>query len=190
MSIVRQAALRFGVHNRRRKLAYALWHIRQIGAESVLLVGVHAGHDGVNNLIERGLASSAPRVVGIGLDEFGPSWLHYRKADALDLPFCDGEFDFVFSNAVIEHVTDQVRFVAEHDRVGRSWMLTTPNRLFPVEAHDHTLFTHWRAGWVSRSGSVTRLLSPGDLRGMLPPDAKVHGRLWPTLVATGGSVSR
>ena len=189
MSIIRQAALRFGVHNRRRKLARALRHIRRTGSDSVLLVGVHAGDDGVNNLIERGLASAASRVVGIGLDEFGPSWLDYWKADALDLPFRDGEFDFVFSNAVIEHVTDQARFVAEHDRVGRSWMLTTPNRLFPVEAHDHTLFSHWRAGWVSRSGTVTRLLSPGDLRAMLPPDAKVRGWLWPTLVATGGTVS-
>jgi SAM-dependent methyltransferase len=62
------------------------------------------------------------------------------------LPFADGEFDVVFSNAVIEHVGDrarQRRLVVEALRVGRRVFLTTPNRRFPVEVHTRLPFVHW-----------------------------------------------
>jgi SAM-dependent methyltransferase len=67
--------------------------------------------------------------------------------DARDLrAFADGEFDVVFSNAVIEHVGDrarQRRLVVEALRVGRRVFLTTPNRRFPVEVHTRLPFVHW-----------------------------------------------
>jgi len=50
-------------------------------------------------------------------------------------PFEDNEFDWVFSNAVIEHVgddADQVMFVNEMLRVARNVFFTTPNKYFPV----------------------------------------------------------
>ncbi|MDR1740563.1 MAG: class I SAM-dependent methyltransferase, partial [Synergistaceae bacterium] len=51
-------------------------------------------------------------------------------------PFKDGEFDLVFSSAVIEHVGSferQTRFISEAARVsGRYVFITTPNRWFPV----------------------------------------------------------
>lgn len=58
--------------------------------------------------------------------------------DGRFLPFCDGSFDIVFSNSVIEHVgtrEDQFRFAKEAGRVGRSYWIQTPNRRFPVEMH-------------------------------------------------------
>ena len=68
------------------------------------------------------------------------------RADALELPFEDGSFDIVFSNAVIEHVggeEEQRRFVAEALRVGRRAFITTPNRWFPVEVHTRLPLVHW-----------------------------------------------
>ena len=72
--------------------------------------------------------------------------IRYVQGDACDLPFADGEFDVVFSNAVIEHVGDQEqqrRFVSEALRVGRRAFITTPNRRFPLEVHTRLPLVHW-----------------------------------------------
>ena len=61
-------------------------------------------------------------------------------------PFNDKQFDWVFSNAVIEHVGDenaQVAFVDEMLRVARSVYFTTPYKFFPVESHTNLLLVHW-----------------------------------------------
>ena len=65
------------------------------------------------------------------------------------MPFADGEFDIVFSNAVIEHVggrEQQRRFVEESLRVARRAFVTTPNRWFPVEVHTRLPLVHWLPG--------------------------------------------
>ncbi len=65
-------------------------------------------------------------------------------------PFEDNAFDWVFSNAVIEHVGgrgQQIEFINEMVRVGRNVFFTTPNKYFPVEAHTNTLFRHWFDEW-------------------------------------------
>jgi SAM-dependent methyltransferase len=70
----------------------------------------------------------------------------YVQGDACDLPFEDGAFDVVFSNAVIEHVGGRERqrkLVSEAIRVGRRVFITTPNRLFPVEVHTRLPLVHW-----------------------------------------------
>lgn len=61
-------------------------------------------------------------------------------------PFTENEFDWVFSNAVIEHVgnqNDQLLFLNEMLRVGKSVFFTTPNKWFPVESHTNVFFRHW-----------------------------------------------
>jgi SAM-dependent methyltransferase len=68
------------------------------------------------------------------------------QGDACSLPFEDGAFDVVFSNAVIEHVggrEQQRQLVSEALRVGRRVFITTPNRRFPVEVHTRLPFVHW-----------------------------------------------
>lgn len=61
-------------------------------------------------------------------------------------PFADNEFDWVFSNAVIEHVgnrDEQILFLNEMMRVAKNVFFTTPNKYFPVESHTNVLFWHW-----------------------------------------------
>lgn len=91
------------------------------------------------------------RITALGLHE-GAGFLarypgiRYVQGDACALPFADGEFDVVFSNAVIEHVGGRERqrtFVSEALRVGRRAFITTPDRRFPVELHTRLPFVHW-----------------------------------------------
>ena len=118
----------------------------------------------------------------------------YVRGDALELPFEDGSFDVVFSNAVIEHVGGrdrQERFVAEALRVGRRVFLTTPNRWFPVEVHTRLPFVHWlperlahRAYDLARKpwAKENHLLGPGELERLFPDEVRVVN-LGMTLVA-------
>jgi methyltransferase family protein len=62
------------------------------------------------------------------------------------LPFADGEFDIVFSNAVVEHAgtrAEQAFFLAEALRVSTRFFITTPNRWFPVEMHTALPLLHY-----------------------------------------------
>jgi ubiquinone/menaquinone biosynthesis C-methylase UbiE len=60
-------------------------------------------------------------------------------ADARDLPLESQSFDWVFSNAVIEHVgrmEDQIRFANEIRRVAaKGYFVACPNKYFPIEPH-------------------------------------------------------
>ncbi len=61
--------------------------------------------------------------------------------DARDLSrFKDKEFDFCFSNSVIEHVgtlADQNRMACEIRRVAKGYFIQTPYRYFVLEPHFH-----------------------------------------------------
>jgi hypothetical protein len=92
------------------------------------------------------------RITAAGIDDAsflevkypGVTFIH---ADGRKLPFDDASFDFVHSSAVIEHVgslTQQGQFVAELARVARKgFMLTTPNRWYPIEFHTLLPLLHW-----------------------------------------------
>ena len=93
------------------------------------------------------------------------------------MPFKTGEFDWAFSNAVIEHVGGEIEqqfFVDEMLRVARAVYFTTPNRWFPVETHSGQIFRHWNRQlfdrWAHRKGyswltaAELRLLGYRDLQ--------------------------
>ena len=72
--------------------------------------------------------------------------LRFVQTDGVSLPFNDGEFDAVFSSAVVEHVgsrEQQQQFARELLRVGKRFFVTTPNRWFPVDLHTGLPLIHW-----------------------------------------------
>jgi hypothetical protein len=80
------------------------------------------------------------------LEELHPGVRFQRVAPHQPLPFADGEFDIVFSNAVIEHVgsrAQQAFFLSEALRVARRFCITTPNLWFPVEMHTALPLLHY-----------------------------------------------
>jgi SAM-dependent methyltransferase len=69
-----------------------------------------------------------------------------RIGDGMNMEFADGEFDIVFSNSVIEHLStwdNQVRMAREMRRVGKQYYVQTPAREFFFEPHLLTPFVHW-----------------------------------------------
>jgi len=182
------------LRSRKRKLQLFLDELRPTEESTVLDVGADElgfGQEdgcGTLNFFEE-LYPWPERVTALGLHDgtgFRQRYprIAYVQGDALALPFADGEFDIVFSNAVIEHVGDrehQRRFVSEALRVARRAFVTTPNRAFPVEVHTRLPFVHWLParlahasydavgkGWakeihlLSRSGFAS--LFPGRVR--------------------------
>jgi SAM-dependent methyltransferase len=152
MSLVNAVSLR----SRKRKLQLFLDELGPTAETTVLDVGADelgfGEGDGCStlNFFEE-LYPWPERITALGLHDgagFRARYpqIRYVQGDALSLPFTDGEFDVVFSNAVLEHVGGrerQRRFVSEALRVGRRVFLTTPNRLFPVEVHTRLPFVHW-----------------------------------------------
>ena len=60
--------------------------------------------------------------------------------------FKDKSFDFVHSSSVIEHVGSKQRqqeFLRDLNRIGKSGVVTTPNRWYPLEFHTMLVFIHW-----------------------------------------------
>lgn len=186
------AKLRRQVHPRlrRRKLAVARRRAQQWDARSLLVVGIDPTYrDGLVNMIERELAADIDDCVATGIKQpaGGLAGWRYVAADARALPFPDDAFDLVYANAVIEHVgdeADQRRFASEIDRVGKNWMMTTPNLCFPVEAHTWAFLRHWTVGWrTQHSGWITRLLTPTTFADLLPRGKVVGTVFSPTLTA-------
>ena len=192
------------LRSRRRKFALFMETMAPTADTTVLDVGVddsgfgERGRCATLNFFEE-LYPWPERITALGLHEgsrFRESYpsAHYVQGDALNLPFADGEFDIVFSNAVIEHVggrEQQRRFVEESLRVARRAFVTTPNRWFPVEVHTRLPLVHWlpdplahRAYELARKpwAKDNCLLGPGALRDLFPSEARIVN-LGLTLVA-------
>lgn len=192
------------LRSRQRKLRLFLDEMQPTGETTVLDVGAdelafgEGGGCGTLNFFEE-LYPWPDRVTALGLHDgagFRERYpaVRYVQGDACALPFADGEFEVVFSNAVIEHVGGrerQRRLVLEALRVGRRVFLTTPNRRFPVEVHTRLPFVHWlpdavahRAYDLAGKGFAKELdlLSPGTLASLFPGRVRVVN-LGLTLVA-------
>ena len=62
------------------------------------------------------------------------------RGTAMKLDYGPGDFDFVFSNSVIEHMGSrdgQVRMAQEVQRLSPRYMIQTPAFWFPLEPHSH-----------------------------------------------------
>ncbi len=73
--------------------------------------------------------------------------LKFEHANGKELPFSDGQFDYIHSSAVLEHVGSreaQTTFLRETWRAARRGVfITTPNRWFPIEFHTLLPIAHW-----------------------------------------------
>lgn len=80
------------------------------------------------------------------LDQTIEDKFDYVVGDATDLNYSNSEFDIVYSNSVIEHLSsykNQEKFAIEMRRVGNSIWCQTPAREFFIEPHYITPFIHW-----------------------------------------------
>jgi ubiquinone/menaquinone biosynthesis C-methylase UbiE len=107
-------------------------------------------------------------VVNLDPEEFkAPAGMRVKKivADARELPLESRSFDWVFSNAVIEHVggwAHQERFAKEIRRVAsRGYFVTTPNKYFPIEPHAMLPFYQFLPVFAQKKVAP---FSPGYLR--------------------------
>lgn len=86
-------------------------------------------------------------------------------ANGCNLPFSSRSFEWVFSNAVIEHVGDwdrQLQFANEIRRVSaQGYLVTTPNKHFPIEPH--TLLPFYQFLSPKQQRRIVRF-SPGYMR--------------------------
>lgn len=121
-------------------------------SDTVLDIGVTADNTYASSNYFEALYPHKHRITASGIDDarfledLYPG-LRFVSADALNLPFEDGAFDYVHSSAVLEHVghlDNQQRMISECVRVSRKGIfLTTPNRWFPVEFHTQVPLLHW-----------------------------------------------
>ena len=179
---IRRLVLAYSARSRRRKADRIVELMQGTGARRLLLVGgMASGTEPNEGIVERIVAGHAAEVVSINIYDPGPQPWPYVVADGCLMPFEDQCFDLVVSNAVIEHVGDEAAqrtFVEEHLRVGRAWVMSTPNRWFPIESHTSTLFKHWSSRWRGDRTEFTRLLTRREFQDLLPADATVRGRPW------------
>jgi hypothetical protein len=189
--VVRRLVLAYSVSNRRRKAATICAFLAKHGYSTVVMVGVAGDSDSKNqDIVEHAIGAQAAIIAAVNPSFVTTGW-PLLVADGRALPLANQCVDVVLSNAVIEHVgdvADQRQFVDEHVRVGQAWIITTPNRWFPVESHTSVLFRHWSPRWREGREEFTRLLSLKEFRQLLPEGAVVVGRPWsPTFTARGHS---
>jgi SAM-dependent methyltransferase len=184
--LLKKIQVYYSIFNRKRKLDFVIEFMDRLSISNVLIVGAaQANVAGYGNLIERGIINTGKIVTISGLEDQGYGWPNWISCNGTSLPFMENKFDLVFSNAVIEHVggiVEQIKFVNEHARVGGHFIITTPNRLFPIESHTLTLFLYMVK--TRRSDLFTRLLSKKDLKALLPVGSTIKGHLFsPTFIA-------
>lgn len=146
-SLAKNATMRY---SRSRKLNhfYALCNT----SSSVLDVGVSRRvQDDSINLFLKTFRLPSSQYTGLGVESMDKIQAKHPDKKFVEypggiFPFAENEFDWVFSNAVIEHVgnrQDQLIFINEMLRVGKQVFFTTPNKGFPIESHTDVLFRHW-----------------------------------------------
>lgn len=185
--------LAYSVRNRNRKADSILAWLGDKDIGDVLFVGTmgdeHAGNSDMANagIVERRIASSYTVKMSINIEPAITAY-PFMIANACDMPFEDDFVDFALANAIVEHVghePEQRRMVEEMTRVARAWVITTPNKWFPIESHTSAVFLHWFPAWRRKHESeFTRLLSRREFRALLPPGAELSGAPWsPTFTA-------
>lgn len=153
-SLVKRDSISSNVAGRQRRKMYEVFlSATGIQPQDTLLdVGVTGEHtyDHSNYIVQWYPYKDRITATGIDdasfLEEMFPG-VKFFRADGRSLPFADRQFDYVHSNATVEHVGSrekQAAFLQEAWRLARKGVfITTPNRWFPIELHTKLLFVHW-----------------------------------------------
>ena len=185
MSLVTRLKSKVGKASRMKKVT----HFRSLYREGtkVLDVGVSSETEKgppTRNYFLKNFAYDPKYYTGLGIQDLkgmerlfpGKRFVRYPGGR---FPFADREFEWVFSNAVIEHVggpKEQLAFINEMLRVGRKVFFTTPNKYFPFESHTNAFLVHWNDALFHRWCDMTgrgrrkenlRLLSRRSLEKLL-----------------------
>ncbi|HEY3767920.1 MAG TPA: class I SAM-dependent methyltransferase [Candidatus Angelobacter sp.] len=106
-------------------------------SDTMLDIGGWLGEDGEFSA----LYNFFPRMTSINLIPVDHAHADFVQGDACEMPFESKSYDYVFSNAVIEHVGDYDRqqlMAQEIMRVARKgFFVATPNLWFPVDPHSY-----------------------------------------------------
>jgi SAM-dependent methyltransferase len=125
------------------------------------------------------LSQRSGQVYGVEVELERAVQAHCRSAGVVqavgeDLPFASDTFDLVFSNEVLEHVTDDRQVVREMVRVARPGAYVVafaPNRLWPWETHG----IYWRGRY--RFGNIPLInYLPTPLRNRLAWHVRAYTR--------------
>ena len=196
MTTVRKKILKLTqpIHHKLRDAKLDIFFSLLLGQtqDTLLDVGGHSGINGEFLRLYKRFASVTLVNVEFRKMQVPPNVsLRFVVGDGCKLPFPSQSFDWVFSNAVIEHVGDferQKKFAAEIRRVARKgYFVTTPNKYFPIEPHTYLpLYQFMPAAlqkkvirfapaWIHdyESACTVELLTPHQFRGLFP-DALVE----------------
>jgi hypothetical protein len=122
--------------------------------DKILDVGVHQekpnSPESANYFLKT-LRYDPANYTGLGIEDMGNVRQKYPHLRFIQypggrFPFKDKEFDWIYSNAVIEHVGDipsKIEFIREMCRTSKNVFFTTPNKYFPLDSHTMVWFTHW-----------------------------------------------
>lgn len=144
-------ASRVSLAARRKMFSLFMEQLRPDASASVLDVGVTSDTTSAESNYFEQFYPYPHKIVCVGTEDGShlasryPGLRYQRVLAGERLPFDDGAFDVVFSNAVLEHVggaDGQRAFLAELCRVAKSFFITTPNRWFPVEHHTGLPLVH------------------------------------------------
>lgn len=174
--------------NRSRKAKLAQFYSRYEGGK-VLDVGV-SGRDWSDqeNVFLKNFRGQPSDYTALGIEDLSALASRYPDRRFVQypggrFPFADGEFEWAYSNAVIEHVGNreaQLAFLDEMLRVAKNVFFTTPNKWFPVESHTNVMLLHYFPDkfyrWCEKRNlywnrDTLNLLGESDLRDVLSRSA-------------------
>lgn len=193
MNVLRTSAIRVGkpIHKilRGQKLALFFQFIGASSKSTLLDVGGGIGIDSEFVPLYRAFEKvTVVNLMPLPSDLRSLPNVTYEVADGCGLAYKSKSFDWVFSNAVIEHVGSterQRQFASEIRRVARcGYFVTTPNKRFPIEPHSLLPFYQFLSeSWQRRVVRLSpyyldhyeeiRLLYAGQVR-QLFPEAQVQ----------------
>jgi ubiquinone/menaquinone biosynthesis C-methylase UbiE len=127
----------------------------------ILEIGAGTGRDSIE-LAQRGaevvvldFSEKSLEIVAALKDELKVSGLRTIRADALQAPFCDGSFDLVFHQGLLEHFRQPMDLLRENYRLikpGGYCLCDVPQtfHLYTLVKHILIAVNRWFAGWETQ----------------------------------------